>query len=81
MTADQIKTLTPEQAKTLLDMEFEKYNIGNTGMYHFVKGYGEHGANGVLYINANSSFNIRCHSCVYDLIVADLAVLREKGII
>lgn len=81
LTAEQIKTLTPDQEQALLDMGFEKFNIGNTGHYHHVKGYGEHGANGILYINDNKTFNIRCHSSVYDLILADLAKLREKGII
>ena len=71
--------LTAEQIKLLEDLGFKKAQMKY--VYYWVKGYNNNFGNGTLYINDNNTFNITCHSSVYDLIVADLAKLREGGII
>ena len=72
--------MTPnEQEKTLVELGFRKAQMKY--VYYWVKGYNNEFGNGTLYINDNNTFNISCHSSVYDLIVADLTVLREKKIV
>ena len=71
--------LTTAQIKLLEELGFRQAQMKY--LFYWVKGYNDKNGNGTLYINDNNTFNITCYSSVYDLIVADLAKLREGGII
>jgi len=46
-----------------------------------VNGYGKYGGNGRLVIHDDKTFNLSCHSSVFDEICADIAELRKEGVL